>query len=440
METPILALTRRRQGPNAHVLIATAAGRNMRLLVQLRWIAVGGQLLTILGVHYGLGVPLPLLPMLLTVALLALANHYARELLYWRPIGQSAILMALLFDVAALTVQLHLSGGAQNPFIALFLLQLVLGAILLDARRVSVLLTATISAYAGLSVFSQPLAYPDDLAPFAPGLESLGAWVAFVMTGALLVVFVMRVIFNLNVRDAHLAELNQAAAEEDGIVRLGLLASGAAHELGTPLSSLSVILNDWSRMPRIREDAELAPELTEMQRALDRCKTVVDDILHSVGVPRSAADRVMDAETFLAEIVAGWREAHPATPLEHSTTGLGGAAVTDDPATRQVIGSLLDNAAEASSSGVELNASRAGERLSVCVLDRGPGFSAERLASIGRPYQSSKGAGRGLGLFLAAALARRIGGRLMAENRADGGAKVSLVLPLAPGGGRGQDS
>lgn len=431
METPILALTRRRQGPNAHVLIATAAGRNMRLLVQLRWIAVGGQLLTILAVHFGLGVPLPLAPMLVIVALLALANHYARELVYRRPIGQTAILMALLFDVAALTLQLHLSGGAANPFIALFLLQLVLGAILLDARRVSILLAATVGANAGLSLFSPALVYPQRLMPFESSLETLGAWIAFLLTGALLVVFVTRIIFNLSRRDAHLAELNQAAAEEDGIVRLGLLASGAAHELGTPLSSLSVILNDWGRMPRISEDAELAQELAEMQRALHRCKTVVDDILHSVGAPRGNSNRVTGADAFLAEIAAGWRETHPTTPLDFATVDLADAQVADDPATRQVIGSLLDNAAEASPAGVTLIAGRDARELRVCVIDQGPGFPPDRLAAIGRPYQSSKGAGRGLGLFLAAALARRIGGRLTAENRSEGGAKVSLTVPLA---------
>lgn len=431
MQTPILALTRRRQGANAGVLIATAAGRNMRLLVQLRWIAVAGQLLAILAVHFGLGVSLPLASMLAVVLVLAFANHYARRQLYSRPIGQNAILMALLFDAAALTVQLHLSGGVGNPFTYLFLLQLVLGAILLDGRRVAVLLTAVILAYAALAVASPLLIYPVALAWAVPWLDLIGAWVSFVLTGALLVVFVTRVMSNLGVRDAQLAELNQAAAEEDGIVRLGLLASGAAHELGTPLSSLSVILNDWSRMPRITGDPELALELAEMQAALDRCKTVVGDILHSAGAPRGEALALIDASDFLAAIAAAWRADHPSPPMEVVIGGLDGARVADEPAARQVIASLLDNAAEASPGGLALSARRVGANLEVSVIDRGPGFPPDRLAQIGKPYQSSKGAGRGLGLFLAAALARRVGGRLIAENRAEGGACVRLVLPLA---------
>jgi two-component system sensor histidine kinase RegB len=105
--------------------------------------------------------------------------------------------------------------------------------------------------------------------------------------------------------------------------------------------------------------------------------------------------------------------------------------MVSEPALRQALSSLLDNAAEVSTSGVKLFASRADEGLQLTVSDSGPGFTAAQLATIGKPYQSSKGVGRGLGLFFAAALARRLGGRLTASNRAEGGADVTLILPLA---------
>src|SRR3546814_10090757 len=94
----------------------------------------------------------------------------------------------------------------------------------------------------------------------------------------LLVVFVTRVSRNLRERDAHVAAMRQHAAEENHIVRMGLLASGAAHELGTPLSSLSVILGDWRRMPAVVGDTEMAQELEEMQAAVRRCKAIVTEI------------------------------------------------------------------------------------------------------------------------------------------------------------------
>ena len=403
----------------------------MRLLVQLRWIAVGGQLLTILAVHYGLGVPLPLVPMLAIVAGQALVNQFARYVLYRYPIGQTAILMAILFDVAALGLQLSLSGGALNPFISLFLLQLVLGAILLDGAAVAVLVAVTAAAYAVLAVWGLPLDYPPALQPMAPLLERIGGWISFVLTGGLLAVFVARVIRNLRARDAWLADLRQQAVEEDGLVRLGLLASGAAHELGTPLSSLAVILNDWSHMPRVARDPELAGELAEMQREVGRCKAIVGDILHSAGAPRGEEMSVIPADEFLHAMAAAWRSLHPSVPLDYRPSDLDKALVAAEPAVRQAVANLLDNAAEASPSGVILSAARTDEGLEITVMDRGPGFAPAQLEAIGRPYQSSKGAGRGLGLFLTASLARRLGGRLNAANRTGGGAEVRLVLPLA---------
>lgn len=433
MDRPILALTRPQNPQRRSVTPATVAGRNMRLLVQLRWIAVAGQLGTILAVHFGLGVPLPLASMLAVVAALALANSVARLVLYRRPIGQGALFASLLFDAAALSLQLYLSGGAANPFISLFLLQLVLGAIVLDAPLVAALVVATAGAYALLSLFGLPLRYPPAVQPYADLLARGGAWLSFVLTGGLLAVFIARVIRNLRARDAYVGELRQAAAEEDGIVRLGLLASGAAHELGTPLSSLSVILNDWSRMPQVADDPDLAADVADMQAELERCKAIVSDILHSAGAPNGEGVERVSPEPYLRSVAESWRATHPDAELTVTVEPPGTAALVAEPALRQVLASLLDNAAEVSGGGtIELRAWRDGPDLVVSILDAGPGFSPDQLQSVGQPYRSTKGEGRGLGLFLAAALARRLGGRLSAANRPGGGADVRLQLPLLP--------
>jgi two-component system sensor histidine kinase RegB len=133
---------------------------------------------------------------------------------------------------------------------------------------------------------------------------------------------------------------------------------------------------------------------------------------------------------FLVETVAAWSERHAGVPLDFASDDLDGAAIVVDASLRQAIWNLLDNAAEVSSEAVGLRAAREGDELVLAVTDRGPGFAAAQLPMIGKPYQSSKGAGHGLGLFLAANVARRLGGRLEAGNRAAGGAEVKLVLPL----------
>jgi len=426
MDVPVLA---RSTHPGSRA--DGAATANMRLLIQLRWIAAAGQLLTILAVHHGLGVPLPLAPMLGFVAILALANIAGMQLLAIQRVTNIGLGAALLLDVGVLTAQLFLSGGASNPFTSLYLLQVVLGAILLETWSAWVLVAVTCLCFAGLADGGVPLLLPPDLPATPTQLYTLGGWIGFALAAILLALFITRITRNLRASDDYLAELRRRAAEEDGIVRMGLFASGAAHELGTPLASLSVILSDWRRIPKLTRDPELSVELAEMQAEVERCKAIVTDILHSAGEPRPEAMESTAARAFLDDVVGQWRPTHATVPLAYDVGALDIEAVVTGASLRQALWNLLDNAAEASPAGVSLSAARRGDELTITVADRGPGFPPALLPLVGRPYQSSKGAGHGMGLFLTANVARRLGGRLEVCNRTQGnGAKVRLILPL----------
>ena len=431
MDAPLLALTRKRAGAPRGPSPETAAAENMRQLIQLRWIAVAGQTLTILLVHYGLRVPLPLVEMLGIVLVLALANLLGTIALPRHQVHSGEIMVALLLDMTALTLQLYFSGGATNPFISLYLLQVVLGAILLPSAAAAVLVAATALSYALLSVSFVPLALPQRLLADSPDLFAIGRWMAFVMVAGLLVLFITRISRNLHARDAHVADLRQHAAQEDGIVRMGLFASGAAHELGTPLGTLSVILADWRRMPAVAGDPELAAEVEEMRGEVQRCKAIVSDILHSAGQPRGEAMESQAAGPFLEAVAEAWQVAYPQVPLDYAPGVAEGVVLAVDAALRQAIWNLLDNAAEASPAGVRLTTSIEDRMLVIAVCDWGDGFSPEALGHVGKLYQSTKGAGHGVGLFLATNVVRRLGGRLEARNRVGGGAEVRVLLPLA---------
>lgn len=430
MDRPLLALTRSRLAPDGPATETTAT-QNLRQLIQLRWIAVAGQLVTILAVRIGLGVPLPLVPMLAVVALLGLVNVGAARWLARHDGANLHILLALLFDTFALSAQLYFSGGASNPFISLFLLQGVLGAILLEGRWVWVLVAVSSLCYAGLAVFGRPLAYPARLSSGIADLYRLGAWISFVLIGVLLALFITRIIRNLRARDAYLAELRRHAVEEDSIVRMGLFASGAAHELGTPLASLSVILNDWRRMPKLTGDPTLAEELDVMEAELQRCKSIVTAILESAGEPRGEAMNRVSAHRFIDDLAVAWGLTHPKLALKTRYEGSADAVTVASPALRQAIWNVLDNAAEVSPAEVSLHVAAGPDGLVVSVADQGPGFATSQLADIGKPHHSTKGPGHGVGLFLAASTARKFGGRLEASNPPGGGALVRLILPMA---------
>lgn len=414
-------------------LAETTNAKNINLLIQLRWIAVIGQVLTIGFVHVVMGVELPLMPMISVLCGSVFLNVISQEWLRKQTDARDReLLMLLLLDVAALTAQLYLSGGATNPFVSLYLLQVTLSAILLNARSTWIVVVVASLCFAGLIVFHRPLALPPDMAGYLFQLHIIGTLICFVLDAALIVVFMTRIARNLRDRDSGLAALRQQAAEEDHIVRMGLLASGAAHELGTPLASLSVILSDWRRMPALAGDPELMEEIAEMQADVQRCKTIVTGILMSAGDMRGEAPVVTSVNAFFGELVDDWRTARSSGTLVYDNAFGDDMPIVSDSALKQMIFNVLDNANEVSPLWIRLALARDGDTLLLRVSDMGPGFAPDMLANLGKPYNSSKGRpGRGLGLFLVVNAVRKLGGSVAADNRAAGGAVVTLSLPLS---------
>lgn len=413
------------------------AGRaNLRQLIELRWLAVGGQLATVLVVHQVLGITLPWIEMLSLLGVLTAFNLFS----VWRnrleqPVSQMALCVALLVDVGVLTGQLYLAGGSDNPFIYLYLLQVAVASVLLRPAYLWAIVLSTVCGFVALTQWHRPLLLdptsPTTLSPNYLG----GLLLCFLLNVGLLAVFIVRINRNLRQRDAELAELRQRAAEQTHIVRMGLLASGAAHELGTPLATLSVILGDWAHMAPFAAEPELREEIEEMQRQILRCKAIVTGILMSAGEVRGEAPQLTALRAFIDTLAQRWRQAHPSAELHLvCDRELPALDIIADSALAQVVGNLLDNAAEAAPGRpLTLVAAHPDEHtLSLSVLDEGPGFDDRQLAHFGEPYQSSKGQpGRGMGLFLSVNVARTLGGRLEARNRDEGGAAVTLTLPLA---------
>ena len=425
------AISRRLSGASASSEDAT--GRNNLLqLIQLRWIAVAGQVLTIAAVGLFFQIRLPLSQMaglLLFLVGLNLVGHL--RLRARNSVSNGELFLALALDMAALTGQLYLSGGATNPFISLYLLQIVLGAVLLKAWSTWTLVALAAACFVGLTLAYVPLALPIHSPTDLFELHIQGMLICFLIDTVLLVVFIGRIIRNLRIRDAHLADLKRHAVEEDHIVRMGLLASGAAHELGTPLATLSVILNDWRRMPLLRADPDLIAEIEDMEDEVRRCKSILTGILLSAGEARGEAPLVVGVRDFLHEIVADWRPNHPDVAVSYRNALPFDLRIVSDAALRQVVLNVLDNAADASPSAIAFAAEREGEDFVLRISDKGPGFAPEILDNFGKPYQSTKGRpGGGLGLFLVVNVVRKLGGAVTARN-GDTGAEVTLRLPLA---------
>jgi two-component system sensor histidine kinase RegB len=411
--------------------------KNLLLLVTLRWLAVAGQIAAITIATVWLEIPLPVWHMVSVLGFLIALNvitlyRYSSGAI----ITNTELFLDLLLDVATLTVQLYLSGGATNPFVSLFLLQAILGAVLLQTWSTWTIVAVTSGCFIWLTMSYNEIGFSTPAGSDAHSrlfdLHIYGMFVCFLLAAVLLVLFVTRINRNVRDQDLRLAELRQQSAEEGHIVRMGLLASGAAHELGTPLATLSVILNDWERMPALRADAEIAMEIVEMQTQLNRCKTIVSGILRSSGEERGENSERTSLVAFIDGVVDDWEESRNPNRFEYTNRLDVDVAIASDVLLQQILYNVLDNAFEASPAWVGIDISQDGEMLSITVRDAGPGFAPDMLAEFGKPYRSTKQKpGSGLGLFLVVNVLRKLGGHATASNVPTGGAIVELRLPIS---------
>lgn len=406
--------------------------KNMLHLIHLRWLAVGGQIATILVATWGFGIQLPMFNMLAVMVCLIAFNIGSH--LRWheeRVVSNRELFLAMLVDIASLTAQLYFTGGINNPFVFLFLLQVILSAVLLRAESTWLVVAITTLCLAFLSIFNKPLVWPLNSPYKLADLYATGLVICFVLNAALLVIFITRIGRNLRAGDAALASLRQRAAEEDHIVRMGLLASGAAHELGTPLATMSVVLGDWKRMPQFSNDPAMLEEIEEIEGQLLRCKSIVSGILLSAGETRGESSSKTSLNEFFESLVEEWESSRPAQHFEYNNTIEEEFIVAFDSTVKQMLFNVLDNALEVSPNWLRFEVSKVRDQLFLTVTDQGPGFRADILEQVGTPYNSSKGRpGGGLGLFLVLNVARTLGGTLTVNNRKEGGAEVVIALPL----------
>lgn len=406
--------------------------KNMLHLIHLRWLAVGGQIATILVATWGFGIQLPMFNMLAVMVCLIAFNIGSH--LRWheeRVVSNRELFLAMLVDIASLTAQLYFTGGINNPFVFLFLLQVILSAVLLRAESTWLVVAITTLCLAFLSIVNKPLVWPLNSTYKLADLYATGLVICFVLNAALLVIFITRIGRNLRAGDAALASLRQRAAEEEHIVRMGLLASGAAHELGTPLATMSVVLGDWKRMPQFSKDQAMLEEIEEIEGQLLRCKSIVSGILLSAGETRGEFSSKTSLNEFFESLVEEWESSRPAQYFEYTNSIDEEFTVAFDSTVKQMVFNVLDNALEVSPNWLRFEVSKNQEQLFLTVADQGPGFRADILEQVGTPYNSSKGRpGGGLGLFLVMNVARTLGGTLTVNNRKEGGAEVVIALPL----------
>ena len=409
--------------------------QNLLQLIWLRLIAIIGQVVTILIVHYFLKISLPLTEMFLVLMFLGIVNFIS----FYRHkseknISDKSLFIELICDVLVLTAQLYLSGGISNPFISLFLLQVIIAAILLKRIYAWLIAVITIFSYISLNFTYRHIhALHNHEAGDLFNMHLHGMLISYIIAAVLLLIFVTKIIKNLKDRDKNIYLLKQKSLEEEKVVRMGLLATGAAHELSTPLSTISVILNDWKEMDFVNSQKEFQKELMQdivtMESQLNRCKKILSDILLSSGKARLEQAEMKLAKEAFDLIIEEWKSTRNPQNLLYNFRGEDAKKIILDDTLIQGFYNIFDNALEESPNLVLIDVMVTKNEINLNVEDCGKGFDKKILQEIGKANITTKNS-NGLGLFLAISSLRRFDGTLQIKNLAEKGAKVEIKIPL----------
>jgi two-component system sensor histidine kinase RegB len=269
------------------------------------------------------------------------------------------------------------------------------------------------------------------------GLHVIGMWANFLVSAVLIAWFVVRMARAIQDRDRRLAEVREKALRDDKILSLGLLAAGAAHELATPLSTIKVLVSELERDALSNEQRD---DLRTLSNQVEVCRNIIQSLASSAGQGRADALQESTLSNFLHQTIDRWQLLRPGIPIQSQVARAVETLpiVTDDTLGTTLI-SLLNNAANASPSGIELILNRDATHLTLEILDRGPGVDDNVARDAGKAMFINKSGGKGLGigLFLANATVERLGGTIVLLNREGGGACTRLRLPIDKMQGRG---
>lgn len=366
----------------------------------------------------GLQASPPLAALGLIVALHAMLNAVA----IWRlRAGGGAtpeVLLHLAVDAAVIAALVYLTGGYANPFISLLLVPLILAAVSLPAPHAWGMAAWVGALYTLLMRYYVPLDIPVSSAD-AVDLHLTGMWLNFLLTAALVAAFAGRLAATLRRRDAELAEARERRLRDEHLFALGLQAAAAAHDLATPLASARITLDELRR--DYAGDDELDPALTLLSGQLNRMENVLARLAQSARNREGGAARVRVAD-WLTGVLEHWGLMWPRVRVRLDVAADLPEMRADD-ALEAALVTLLNNAAQAGGTDIEVEAGMAADRLVLRVADRGGGLDAEATTP-----------GWGVGLDLARAGLERLGGGLEVAPRPGGGVVSSIRIPVREAG------
>src|SRR6204780_3257377 len=403
--------------------------RNVRLdtLVRLRWLAVLGQFGAVLVVHFGLEFEVPIWACVAVIALSALLNVALRvgfRETQWLEPDRAAWLLA--FDIAELAALLYLTGGLENPFSFLLLGPVLISATALPPRMTLLIGTFAMLCATVLVFFHYDLPWETPHGLELPEIYMVGVWLSILLAIGYIGVYTWQVAEEARQLSDALAATELVLAREQHLSQLDGLAAAAAHELGTPLSTITVVVREIERA--LEANSPYADDVKLLREQAQRCRAILAKITE---LPAGEPFDNMPLSALVEEAVAPHRNFGVSIGVTFPANRANEPVGARNPAIRYGLGNLIENAVDFAHRRVEILAQWTAEEVSITISDDGPGFAPEIVDRIGAPYVThrrpeSRGPegeeeapfGLGLGFFIAKTLLERTGAKLSLINQA----------------------
>ena len=400
-------------------------GLRAQTLANLRWIAIAGQSTAIVVVAFGMGFPLPLLPALALVLVSVLLNiAMTLRLPSSARLGPEASFALLACDLLQLGGLLYLTGGVKNPFSMLLIVPVVISAGSLPLRHTLLLGGLAVLTSGFLASFHLPLPWHPGERFSLPPLYLAASWLAVLATLAFAAIYAWRVSEEARNLSYALSATELALTREQHLSQLDGIAAAAAHELGTPLATITLVVKEMQK--DLADQEGYTEDLTLLAEQTQRCR----DILSKIG-SLSEGEGTPFAHHSLTELLRQTSAPHAdfGIAIEISAEGSGEEPVwRRNPGVEHGLGNIIENAVDFARETIEIEARWSDEKVEIRIADDGPGFAPERLTKIGEPDLAAQRAattrqrgddakGLGLGLFIAKTLLQRTGAQVGFSNR-----------------------
>ena len=369
------------------------------------------------------------------ILLLTLNLFYYRLVSNPLPNQPNVLPLQLLIDITLLSISFYFSGGPSNPFISFYLVPLTISATLLKPAFTWIITGLTFIAYTCLLAYApQPtqlvMQHAHHQANSQFNIHLVGMWLNFALSACLISYFIIRLNIEISNRDNAIETYKEKLTRGEQVLGLATLATGAAHEISTPLSTIAVTIGDLLQEP---SNESTANELRIIDSQVKECKLILSQLTAEAGQDRADYQRPpKNITSYINHLINRLTILRPNNPAKLArTTPESALQVTPHPTIDQAILNLINNACDASPQFVEIFFKVSNATLEIRISDHGAGIDPIVLQHVGEPYNSSgKDEGLGLGLFLAHTTFDRFGGSLSLYNQKEGGTLTCINLPL----------